>query len=105
MSFLSVIVTTYNRAQTLRVTLERLAAQTLPRDRYEVVVVDDGSPDDTGPMVADYGQRSPYRLRYLVHANRGPGYSQNRGIRAALGPWILLLADDIQPQPNLLAVH
>ena len=105
MSFLSVVVATYNRVETLRVTLERLATQTLSKDRYEVIVVDDGSPDGTAEMVREHVDRYPVPLTYLQHQNRGPGYSENRGIRAAKGPLILLIADDIHPLPDMLQEH
>ena len=105
MSFLSVVVATYNRVDTLRVTLERLASQTLSTDKYEVIVVDDGSTDATGDMVSGHIGRYPVLLTYLHHQNGGPGYSENRGIRAAKGPWILLIADDIHPLPDMLQVH
>ena len=86
MSFLSVVVATYNREKVLRRTLDHLADQTLPKDRYEVLVVDDGSPDGTEAMVARFAASSPYPLKYLRHQNRGPGYSENRGIRECAGP-------------------
>ena len=105
MSFLSVVVATWNRADTLCVTLDRLAEQTLPRDKYEVIVVDDGSPDNTEQVVRDYMKTAPFALKYFRHENRGPGYTENRGIREAQGPWILLIADDIHCEPTMLEEH
>jgi len=102
---LTVVVATYNRRAILEVTLEKLAGQTYPADQYEVVVVDDGSPDDTGEMVRAFSKRAPYRLGFLYHTNRGPGATENRGILEAKGKLILLLADDIQATPTLLAEH
>jgi GT2 family glycosyltransferase len=98
----SVVVATYNRQDVLQKTLEHLAVQNYPADQYEVIVVDDGSPDHTGDMVRSLIGSMPYKLTYLVHENRGPGASENRGIQAAEGEWIVLLADDIQPAPGLL---
>jgi glycosyltransferase involved in cell wall biosynthesis len=51
---ISVIIPTFNRAESLSATLESLAAQTLPRRRYEVVVVDDGSKDATPKVCGDF---------------------------------------------------
>lgn len=104
-SFLSVVVATYKRADVLKTTLDRLGQQTLPTDKYEVIVVDDGSPDHTEAMVTEYIATAPYPLTYLRHENRGPGYSENRGIRHAEGPWILLIADDIWAEPGMLEAH
>ena len=102
---LSVVVATFRRRRTLETTLQRLADQTMPSGRYEVIVVDDGSDDGTGEMVESFTRRAPYSLRYYVHANRGPGYSQNRGIREAAGEITLLLPDDIWATRELLSEH
>jgi glycosyltransferase involved in cell wall biosynthesis len=103
MSFLSVVICTHNRAETLRGTLARLQNQTLPRDRYEVIVVDDGSQDDTSKLVGEHF--GILDLKYLRQERKGPGAAQNRGIREARGPLILLLCDDMQPEPNALEAH
>jgi GT2 family glycosyltransferase len=105
MTDLSVVIATYNRRDTLRVTLDRLAEQTVEASRFEVIVVDDGSPDDTASMVASLQGATPFALRYYRHANRGPGYTQNRGIREARGRLVLLMADDIHGTPGMLASH
>jgi len=105
MSFLSVVVATYNREDTLKVTLDCLGRQTLARDKYEVIVVDDGSPDHTEQMVREYMQTATFDLQYLRHENHGPGYTENRGIRQAKGPWVLLMADDIHAVPEMLEAH
>src|SRR5262249_20231385 len=86
-------------------TLDRLATQTMSPAAYEVLVVDDGSPDDTGAMVQTRIPDFPCALRYLRHDNRGPGYTQNRGIEAARAPFVLLLADDLWAAPTLLQAH
>ncbi len=102
---LSVIVATYNRAETLRETLRRLSRQSLPRDCYEVIVVDDGSGDTTREVVDEVRRRADIDLRYLRHENRGPGFTQNRGIRDARAPIVLLMADDIFMSPQALQAH
>jgi GT2 family glycosyltransferase len=102
---LSIIIATYNRRDTLKVTLERLSRQTLPADQFEVIVVDDGSPDDTQFMVESLIAVVPYRLRYYRHANRGPGATENRGIHEATAELVLMIADDIHPEPEMLEHH
>lgn len=99
---ISVVLATYNRSEVLRKTLDHLAVQTLPGNQFEVIVIDDGSPDNTGEMVRSRIGRVPFELTYLVHENRGPGATENRGIMAARGDWIVLLADDIHPTPTML---
>lgn len=102
---LTVVIATFNRAEVLRQTLARLEEQTLASDRFEVIVVDDGSPDDTAAVVDDFRANSTLRLRYLKHANRGPGFTENRGIKAAQSELVLLIADDIWSDANLLEEH
>ena len=102
---ISVVIATYNRAATLPVTLGCLARQTLRSDKFEVIVVDDGSPDNTGRVVMQEKENLPYALTYMRHENRGICYTQNRGIRAARAPVVLLIADDIFLEPEALALH
>ena len=102
---LTVVVATYNRADVIPRTLRRLAEQTLDPSQYEVIVVDDGSPDDTENVVKGLKQNVPYKLTYLRHQNRGPGYTENRGIRTARAPIVCLIADDILLTPKALEAH
>ncbi len=102
---LSVVLSTYNRAETLRRTLDHLVKQSLDPRLFEVIVIDDGSPDDTRRVVDETIDPFPARLTYLHHENRGPGYTQNRGIRAASARLILLMADDIWLSPGALEAH
>ncbi|MBK6982474.1 MAG: glycosyltransferase family 2 protein [Betaproteobacteria bacterium] len=102
---ISVVLATYRRADTLRRTLDHLVAQDLSPERFEVIVVDDGSPDETTQVVAEYAKRVPFALSYLRHENRGPGYTQNRGIERVRAPLLLLIADDIFLAPHALRTH
>lgn len=102
---LSVVLPTYARAELLRTTLQRLGDQTLDPSSYEIIVVDDGSPDNTEEVVRDAIAVARCRISYLRHENSGPGYTQNRGIRAASAPLILLLADDILVNRGALDAH
>lgn len=102
---ISVIVTTFNRCDIVSETLRRISRQTIPADDYEVILADDGSSDGTVAMVREMAFSLPFRLRIVTHPNRGPGYTQNQGIRAASAQLVLLLADDIHLQPNALAAH
>jgi glycosyltransferase involved in cell wall biosynthesis len=102
---LTVVLATYNRAETLRETIRHLVNQELAPASYEVIVVDDGSSDHTGEVVEQLRPTVPFRLSYLHHSNRGPGYTQNRGIREAQAPIILLMADDIFMSRAALKAH
>jgi hypothetical protein len=86
----SVIVPAYNSGRTLDLALESIFAQTY-RD-FEVVVIDDGSTDDTAARLARWADR------VLVHrqANHGPAHARNQGLRLSSGRLIAFLdADDV----------
>jgi GT2 family glycosyltransferase len=100
---LSVALASYNRRERLVQVLEALARQTYPSERYEVVVVIDGSTDGSAERVN--GLDLPYTLRLLEQENRGLGPSRNRGVEEAKGPVVVFLDDDIVPEPGFLAEH
>ena len=101
MSF-SVVIPTYKRPETLIPVLDALGRQT-DAPEFEVVVVDDGSGDDTPRRLAAY--RPAYPFRFFSQPNGGPASARNRGVREARGRIILFLGDDTVPEPRLLAVH
>jgi len=84
----SVIIPTYNRSKLLRVALESALAQTYPN--IEVIVVDDGSTDDTAEVMAQYAGR----VTYIKQANQDAAAARNTGIRAASGEYLTFLDDD-----------
>ncbi len=102
---ISVVIATYNRSKILPITLQCLADQSLKPSLYEVIVIDDGSSDNTREVVETIKEKLPYSLTYLHHPNRGISYTQNRGINAAKAPLICLIADDIHFSPHTLEEH
>src|SRR5690242_18854833 len=102
---LSVVLATFQRAETLGDTLRHLADQSLDPAQYEVIIIDDGSKDHTYAVVEEMRPLVPFVLTYLHHSNHGPGYTQNRGIEAARAPVILLMADDIFMSRDALKAH
>ncbi|MEI2689491.1 MAG: glycosyltransferase [Anaerolineae bacterium] len=94
---ISVIIPTYNRADMLGDAIASVLAQTYAD--WELIVVDDGSTDDTGAVVARY---SDPRIRYIYQENRKLPGARNTGIRASTGEYIALLdSDDIFLPPKL----
>jgi GT2 family glycosyltransferase len=94
----SVVVPTRDRARRLSVLLDALADQTLARDRYQLIVVDDGSRDDTSRVLAEADVD-----RLLRHdAPRGPAAARNTGWRAAAAPLVAFTDDDCRPEPAWL---
>ncbi|MFO0756275.1 MAG: glycosyltransferase [Byssovorax sp.] len=101
--FLSVVIPSYERAEQTARLLDQLAAQTLPPDRFEVLVVDDGSRKDPRPILL--AKARPYRLVVERQENRGPAAARHRGAELAGGDVIVFLDDDIDPDPHLLEEH
>lgn len=100
---ISVVIATYNRSRSVRRILEALSAQTFPADQYEVIISIDGSNDETRATVDNF--ESSYELRSIWHPNSGRASACNRGIRAAAGEIVVILDDDMEPAPGLLAAH
>ena len=92
----SVVVATYNRAKLLRETIDSILHQRF--QDYELIVVDDGSTDDTRAMLAGFGSR----IRYFYQENRGPSAARNAGVRHAVGRWISIQDSDDLCAPNHL---
>ena len=100
---LSIVIPTYNRAKRLRACLEALRVQTHPASEFEVIVVVDGSTDETAEMLKNF--EAPYSLRTIWQNKSGQPNALNRGIREAKGPYCLFLDDDITAAPQLVAEH
>ena len=94
-----------NRKGILREVLLSLIDQTLGADCFEVVLVDDGSTDGSGEMIAELRPQLPYSLTYLSQAHSGLATARNTGIRASRGELILYIDDDVLADPRLLEEH
>lgn len=90
MPLVSVVIPTYNYAHFVSQAIQSVLDQTF-RD-FEIIVVDDGSTDDTFQVVSPFGDP----VRYIRQANRGPNAARNTGIRTSTGKYVALLdADDL----------
>ena len=99
----SVVISTYNRADVLPHALVRLLQQEAPGIRYEVVVVDNNSTDSTRPVVESILARGCPNLRYLFEVRQGVAYGRNTGILAAKAPIIAFTDDDVTVAPDWIA--
>ncbi len=88
MPFFSVIIPTYNRAKLLREALDSVLAQTCAD--FEIIVVDDGSTDETAERVAVLAEK----VRYYRQENQGPGAARNLGLKNARGRYVAFLDSD-----------
>ena len=95
----SVIIPTYNRKDLLRETLDSLARQTYPSNRFEVIVVDDGSTDGTEAIAAEV---FPFILRYFWQSNQGDAIARNLGAQQSHADFLVFLDDDILVETGYL---
>ncbi|GJG86514.1 hypothetical protein tb265_16950 [Gemmatimonadetes bacterium T265] len=95
----SVVIPTYRRAEYLQAALDSVFGQTRPP--REVIVVDDGSPDDTAARLAPLAQAG--RIRYVRQANAGMSAARNAGAALATSAYLLFLDDDDLLVPTALA--
>jgi glycosyltransferase involved in cell wall biosynthesis len=92
---ISVVICTYNRAETLRRSLEAVIHQDIHEEfSYEVVVIDDGSTDGTSAVVKEAAIRASMPVRYVHKQGGGIADSRNRGVKESRGEWIAFCDDD-----------
>ncbi|WP_045215338.1 glycosyltransferase family 2 protein [Desulfonatronovibrio magnus] len=102
---ISLIIPTYNRISKLVRVLEALEGQTLSREKFEVIVVDDGSTDSTAQEVGRFAEKTQINLKYLRQKNMKQGAARNNGLRKAVMPLVAFIGDDIIPASNFLEKH
>lgn len=103
MIMISVIIPTFNRLDSLKRVLDALEGQVYPLEKFEVIVVSDGSGDGTHEYLQN--AQTPYRLKPLVQTNQGPAAARNYGVAEAIGDLILFIDDDVVPGPHLIREH
>ncbi|MFD0617006.1 glycosyltransferase family 2 protein [Paenibacillus sp. GCM10027629] len=102
----SVIIPTYNRSYQLMLTLTAFEKQTYPLDQFEVIVVNDGSVDNTLERLNQYQAQAPYRLLFtsLSHTS-GRSMARNVGVAAAKEDYIIFCDPDFLVTPDFISVH
>ena len=101
---LSVIIPTYGRGETLRLTLAAFDRQETEA-AFEIVVCDDGSLDGTGAVISRAVATARRPVVHLRQENAGANAARNRAIEAARGTRLLIVNDDTIPGPDLVASH
>lgn len=100
---IAVVIPTYNRSEILLLCLQCLEKQTWTD--FQVIVVDDGSTDDTPQAVKQFQKSSALNIEYLRQENAGPARARNLAIASLRAPVCLMIGDDILASPNLVFRH
>lgn len=95
----SVIIAVYNGSETIVRAIDSVLAQTYPA--HEIIVVDDGSIDDTANKIKQFGEK----VRYIYQANAGVSVARNHAVEVAEGEWLAFLDADDWYYPDRLAHH
>lgn len=90
---ISLVVCTYNRASLLDLCLQQLLKQTPPSSSFEVIVVDNNSPDNTKAVVANHA-RDRVNVRYILETKQGLSHARNRGFQEAVAEYVAYIDDD-----------
>ena len=90
----SIIIPIYNRLSEIRELLESMQALEFPRERFELLVVDDGSTNETPAFVEDFREKCDFNLRLLRQQNQGPSAARDTGMSQADGDFFIFLDSD-----------
>lgn len=99
--FISIVIPTYNRPERLADCLESITNLEYPGDRFEVIVVDDGSKMPLEKVVEPFKNR--LKITLLKQQNQGPATARNTGAKQASGDFIAFTDDDCKPAPDWLS--
>lgn len=99
--FFSIVIPTYNRPERLEKCLQSMTQLEYPCDRFEVIVVDDGSQMPLTNIIAQF--ETEIALRLIRQDNAGPASARNTGAAAAQGTYLVFTDDDCQPHSHWLS--
>lgn len=99
---LSIIVPVYNVSKYLSKCLDSLLHQDLEENEYEIIVIDDGSTDDSGRIADEYAIKYADLIKVIHQENKGLSGARNTGIRSANGKYIQFVDSDDYLEPNVL---
>ena len=103
--YISVIIPTYNRVEKLERCLHHITNQSIGKDQYEIIIVDDCSKDFTPDFCKDYASQNE-NVRYVRNnVNKGLATTRNEGIRNAKGDLFLFLDNDLLVNQEFLEEH
>jgi len=92
--YVSVVIPTYNRSNILALCLDSLFNQTYPKDRYEIIIVNDGSKDNTEDVLREFEKKAPCGFTWVSQKNQGITTAENAGLSRTKGTIVCYTADD-----------
>lgn len=101
----TIIIPTFNRWEALQETLRALARVDYPASSWEVIVIDDGSNDETEESIRKWIEDAAINVRYLRQPNAGPAAARNRGAGEGLGKTLIFIDNDIIVKPDFVRAH
>ena len=101
----SVIVPTYNRLGEIREILGSLETQLLPKEKFEVIIVDDGSTDATEDYILEMIKKESLNLSFYKQDHKGPGPARNTGMEKAKGEYYIFVDSDCIAHENWLKAY
>ena len=101
----SVVIPTYNRSDKLSMTLDTMTEQDIDPSRFEVIIADDGSSDDTADVAKSFAGRLRLKYYYQEDAGFRAGAARNGGARLAAAPVLIFLDSGTLAGPGLVSGH
>jgi len=101
--YISIIIPTYNRSKLLGITIESFIKQRYPKDKYEIIVADNNSSDNTKDIVAEWQSNSTVNIKYIFERRPGVHYARNSAAKIAVGEILYFTDDDMVADHNLLS--
>lgn len=103
MDYVSVIIPVFNQLESLLITLKMFSKQTIPTNKFEIVIIDDGSDENICNTISK--QDYAYELKLFRQKNSGRAAARNAGIRLSKGNILIFCDADRFPNPNFIARH
>jgi glycosyltransferase involved in cell wall biosynthesis len=101
----SVIVPTYNRADEIKELLKSLAKQKLPFNEFEIIIVDDGSTDNTKEVIEEFKNKFDLNIKIFFQSHKGPGEARNLGMKNAKGKYFVFVDSDCIADSDWLSAY
>jgi glycosyltransferase involved in cell wall biosynthesis len=91
----SIIIPSFNRSDELQELLASISTLDFPKEKFEVIISDDGSTDNTSQLVQSIIAKQQFNLRFITQENKGPGTARNHGMQNARGTFFIFLDSDV----------